>query len=122
MLCQTRAQLADAPVKLPRLHDLAEKAGRQRLLGRQVLRQQQHPLGARSAPGGQAPRLSRKTQEDAPAARAPSPPKRRGGRAGRRPPPPPPPPPPPMANPSITASVGTGSVSTPARMPSIFSS
>jgi len=36
VLRQTRAQRADAPVKLLRLHDLAEKAGRQRLLGGEV--------------------------------------------------------------------------------------
>ena len=38
MLRQTRAQLGDPPLEVPRLHDLAEKAGRQRLLGGEVLR------------------------------------------------------------------------------------
>src|SRR6516162_248043 len=116
MLRQTRAQLADAPVEVPRLHDLAEKAGRQPLLGGEVLRQQQYSLGARSPERGDQPRVVGKRQAIAERARDRNAEARAGGRDAKvaRPPP--------MANPSITASVGTGSASMPPRMPSIFSS
>src|SRR5262249_28210534 len=80
MLRQTRAQLADAPVEVPRLHDLGEKACRQRLLGGEVLRQQQLPLGARSPERGDQPRVVGNRQAIAERARD----RNAEARAGRR--------------------------------------
>ena len=52
MLRQAVGQLGDAPVEVRRRHDLAEEAAGQRLLGGQILRQQQHALGARGPERG----------------------------------------------------------------------